>query len=133
MNEIDNKYRILIVEDDMACVRFLKEILPDEFIVDSVYSGIEALSKVEQKHFDLILLGIILPDMSGLEVCRKIKKEWNKKTIKIIIQTAQAYETDRDKGFSVGADDYITKPYDHEILLSKIDDFRKERLKYQLN
>ena len=61
MNETDNKFRILIVEDDMLCVRFLKEILPNEFIVDSVNSGIEALYKVEEKHFDLILLDVKLP------------------------------------------------------------------------
>jgi DNA-binding response OmpR family regulator len=110
--------RILIVEDEPEIVEILVSYLKrDGFLARSTTSGEEALAKLKSESFDLVLLDIMLPDLSGLEVCRQIRKV---SSIPIIILTARDNETDRVVGLEIGADDYITKPFSPREVVARV-------------
>src|SRR3954447_15379800 len=81
-------------------------------------SGLEVLKFLESNTVDLILLDIMMPDMSGLEACQEIRKNWD---IPIIMLTALGDKTDIVRGLNIGADDYISKPFDEEELVARIE------------
>lgn len=112
--------KILVVDDDLTNLKFLAEILESDYNLLSVSSGEEALEAIHEFDPDLILLDIMLPGISGYEVCRKIRKDETLSTKKVVLISAKAMVNERQKGYEVGADDYITKPFDHEELIDKI-------------
>jgi two-component system response regulator RegX3 len=100
---------ILVVEDEPSFVEALNVGLVREgFIVHVAVDGVEALEKFEAVSPDLVLLDVMLPRLSGIEVCRQIRK---KSRVPIIMVTAKSAEIDTVVGLEVGADDYVTKPY----------------------
>jgi len=115
-----NLPKILVVDDDQTNLKFLKEILEDDFQLHAVSTGEEALKVIDDFKPKIILLDVMLPGINGYEVCQKIRLNTNLPDIKIILISAKAMITERQKGFDAGADDYITKPFDHEKLLYKI-------------
>ena len=106
--------KILIVDDENDIAELISDILEDEGY-DTVIAnnGIDAIEKIEKDNFDLILLDIMMPDISGTEVCAKIR---NQTSSPIIFVTAKTNLTSKLVGFEVGADDYITKPFVNEDL-----------------
>jgi len=101
--------KILIVDDEPIIVKGLKFNLEQEgYITDSAYDGEEALEKAFTDEFDLILLDVMLPKLSGLEVCQAIREKSN---IPIIMLSAKGEDIDRIMGLELGSDDYITKPF----------------------
>ena len=109
---------ILLVEDETTIVRILAlEFAHEGYSFDSALDGREALEKFETNSYSLILLDLMLPEISGLEVCRNIRKTSD---VPIIMLTARRDMTDKVAGLDLGADDYITKPYDMEELLARI-------------
>ncbi len=112
--------KILVVDDDKTNLKFLKEILDEEFQLYSVDSGEEALRVIHEFRPNIVLLDIMLPGVDGYRVCQSIKQDERCDQIKIILISAKAMLNERQKGYEAGADDYITKPFDHEELMKKI-------------
>ena len=113
--------KILVIEDEPDIRRNLEYNLGREgFNASSVGSLDEAGEKLESKKFDLILLDLMLPDGSGLDLCKKIKSNSETETTPIIILTAKDDEVDKVVGFELGADDYVTKPFSVRELILRI-------------
>jgi DNA-binding response OmpR family regulator len=111
--------RILIVEDEVQIARFLQlELTHEGYQVDVASDGRDGLEKAQSQAYDVILLDIMLPGLSGLEVCRRIRQE--QKTVPIIMLTAKDDVSDKVVGLDMGADDYMTKPFAIEELLARI-------------
>lgn len=110
--------KILIVEDDPVLAGGLVVNLENcGYEVENVSLGKEALERLKSCKLDLVLLDITLPDMDGYEICKKIR---NRNNIPIIFLTARDMEIDEVRGFSVGADDYIKKPFSVSVLQCRI-------------
>ncbi len=112
--------KILVVDDDQTNLKFLKEILEDDFQLHTVSTGEEALDVLNDFEPKIVLLDVMLPGISGYDVCQKIRQDQKLADIKIILISAKAMVNERQKGYEAGADDYITKPFDHEELLEKV-------------
>jgi two-component system response regulator RegX3 len=110
--------KILIVEDEASFSEALAFLLGKEgFVVDTASTGTEALEKFSRNEFDLILLDLMLPEISGIEVCRTIRTQ---SQVPIIMLTAKDTEIDKVVGLELGADDYVTKPYSRSELVARI-------------
>ncbi|NLD19925.1 MAG: response regulator transcription factor [Clostridiales bacterium] len=110
--------KILIVEDEEKIARFIElELTHEGYEISKALNGREGLEMAENGHFDLLLLDIMLPELSGLEVLRRIRKH---SSIPIIMLTARDAISDKVSGLDMGADDYITKPFAIEELLARI-------------
>ncbi len=104
--------RILIVEDEPDVVDMIEINLKSfGYQISSVDNGVDALAKVQSQRPDLIILDLMIPKLSGLDVCKSLKKNADTATIPIIILTAKTEEVDRIVGLEIGADDYVTKPF----------------------
>ncbi len=101
--------KILIVDDEPLIVKGLRFSLEqDGYMIDAAYDGEEALAKVKEGEFDLILLDVMLPKMDGMQVCQQIREFSN---VPIIMLTAKGDDMDKILGLEYGADDYMTKPF----------------------
>ena len=101
--------KILIVDDEKEIADLVTLYLKNEnFEVFTFYDGISALKCIEEETLDLVILDIMLPDISGLTLCRKIREKYQ---YPILMLTAKGEEIDKITGFTLGADDYITKPF----------------------
>jgi len=115
------KPRILIVEDEAAVVTLLRYNLEHEgFEVDAVSDGEEALIAVDENPPDIILLDWMLPQLSGIEVCRQLRRRSATKTLPIIMLTARGEEADTVRGLDAGADDYVPKPFSPGELIARV-------------
>lgn len=112
---------ILVVEDDEAILAMLRYNLKSAgFVVNDTGDGEEALIMVAELKPDIILLDWMLPSLSGIEVCRKIRHDSKTRNIPIIMISARGEESDRIAGLDFGADDYITKPFSPTELVARI-------------
>ncbi|HEX5651495.1 MAG TPA: response regulator [Chitinophagaceae bacterium] len=114
----------LLIVDDEAHIRMLLEQTLEELEDEGVsfYSaenGEEALAIIQAEKPRLVFLDVMMPKLNGMEVCRRVKKELAMDDVFIVLLTAKGQEMDRQKGQEVGADVYMTKPFDPEIILSK--------------
>jgi DNA-binding response OmpR family regulator len=110
--------RILVVEDEENIRHTLRyNLIKEGFLVSEARTGPEALSEARRVRPDLILLDLMLPELSGLEVCRILRQEM---TTPILILTAKGAEIDKVVGLQIGADDYVTKPFSLRELLARI-------------
>jgi DNA-binding response OmpR family regulator len=110
--------KILVVDDEQSICDLIKLDLEFEgFVVETAYDGREALEKVESFNPDLIILDVMLPYISGFELCKKINEKHN---IPIILLTAKTDIVDKVLGLELGADDYLTKPFDNRELLARV-------------
>jgi two-component system alkaline phosphatase synthesis response regulator PhoP len=115
------KTRILLVEDDPALRKLLKEALPESiFVIDIAETGREGLDAIVKRKPDLILLDWNLPDLNGFEVCKYIKQNKDCAHIPIIMVTAYSELNRKVSALDVGADDYITKPFEIEELIARV-------------
>lgn len=112
-------YKILIVEDEPNMRLGLKDNLEfDGYSVDLAETGTQGLELILSKSFDLILLDVMLPGMSGLDVCKKVREKGL--NTPILLLTAKSEEMDKVLGLELGADDYVTKPFSLRELLARI-------------
>lgn len=117
---------ILIIEDEEDIIEGLTFVLEDEgYTVHAYTSGIEALKDIKSINPDIILLDIMLPDISGIDICNNLKNDIITSNTPILIISSKSTEQEIIKGIDCGCDDYITKPFSEKILLAKI----KSRLK----
>ncbi len=110
--------RVLVVDDERNIVQLVRLYLSKEgFDVDSAFDGKQALEKVHNHRPDLIVLDLMMPEMDGLTVCRELRKTSN---VPIIILTARTDDVDKVVGLELGADDYVTKPFNPRELVARV-------------
>ncbi len=115
---MEDKTKIFIVEDDKLIARFLQITLEKANFKTAIeYNGRRAYERIMQEKFNLVLLDIRLPEMDGKEICKKVREVSD---IPIIMLTAQDEVSDKVEGLDLGANDYVTKPFDSEELLARI-------------
>ncbi|MGE5107047.1 MAG: response regulator transcription factor [Sphingobacteriales bacterium] len=115
--------KILIVDDEahirMLIEQTLEELQDDDVEFFTAENGEIALEIIQKENPQLVFLDVMMPKMNGMEVCRRVKKELGLDKVFIVLLTAKGQELDRQKGQEVGADIYMTKPFDPEVLLGK--------------
>jgi two-component system alkaline phosphatase synthesis response regulator PhoP len=117
----DARQKIMIVDDEMATLLPLKRSLEAQgYIVIEAYDGYEAIKKAKTEMPELIILDIMLPGMDGIEVCSQLKKDELSEKIPIIMLTAKDEVRHRVEGLEIGADDYVTKPFNLNELKARI-------------
>jgi DNA-binding response OmpR family regulator len=112
---------ILIVDDEPNIVMSLEFLMrKNGYHVSIARNGTEALEAINQTAFDVILLDIMMPDVDGYQVCRHVKTRPDRQNTKVIFLSAKSKEADVQKGYDVGADLYIPKPFSTRQLVSKV-------------
>ena len=113
--------KIFIIEDETSIIHLVQYNLEkDGFIVSSAINGNEGLKDLKKFEPNLLLLDWMLPDLSGIEICKSIRKDTSFKNLPVIMLTAKGEEEDKIKGLDSGADDYLTKPFSYNELLARI-------------
>jgi DNA-binding response OmpR family regulator len=120
--------KILIIEDDRALVDVLAYNLRQAgYEVDMAYDGMDGLTQAQLKSPDVVVLDLMLPIMDGIEVCRRLRSDPHTSDMLVLMLTAKTDESEQLVGFSVGADDYVTKPYSTRLLLERIRALERRR------
>ena len=117
---MQEKSKILAVDDNSINLAIIEELLENQYNLITVSTGIDALKVAHEFQPDLIILDIMLHGMNGYEVCQEIRENSSLSHTKIIMVSAKAMTSDRLKGYQIGADDYLAKPFDAEELLAKV-------------
>jgi two-component system phosphate regulon response regulator PhoB len=113
--------RILVVDDEPDLLELVRVNLTQAgYEVETAEHGGEALEQVRRRHPELVVLDLMLPDVSGTEVCRRLRSDPDTEGIPIIMLTARADEVDRVVGLELGADDYVTKPFSPRELTLRV-------------
>jgi two-component system, OmpR family, response regulator RegX3 len=111
--------RVLVVDDDDGILDVVSYALESEgFVVETASDGEDALAAAARGGFDVVVLDLMLPDLAGTEVCRRLRTEGN--AVPILMLTAKDAEVDRVVGLELGADDYVTKPFSKAELVSRV-------------
>jgi len=117
----DTRTKILIVDDELDTLLPLKRALEmEDFNVVEAQDGVEALEKVRSEIPDLVLLDLMLPKINGFEVCQRLKQDETTSSIPIIMLTAKGETSDKIEGIEIGADDYVTKPFNLDELKARV-------------
>ena len=112
--------KVLVVDDEKMIVKGLRfSLQQDGYEVECAYDGEEALGMIRERQYDIVLLDVMLPDIDGFEVCRRIRAEGSR--VGIIMLSARGQEMDKITGLVSGADDYVTKPFSTAELTARID------------
>jgi DNA-binding response OmpR family regulator len=123
------KQKLLIVDDEAHIRMLIEQTLEDleDEGVELLFAenGEQALQIIQQEEPNLVFLDVMMPKMNGMEVCQKVKKELNLAHVYIILLTAKGQEVDRQKGLEMGADRYMTKPFDPDEMLSIAEEILK--------
>jgi len=118
---MDPKHRILVVDDEQDILELVTYNLKKEgYLIEVAQTGDDALRMVRERPYQLVLLDLMLPGLSGMEVCRILKKDPETAGVPIIMLTARTEEMDKVMGLETGADDYITKPFSVRELLARV-------------
>ncbi|UMB59168.1 response regulator [Lutibacter sp. A80] len=120
---------VLIVDDNQDIINYLNEILSESFKVVSAKNGKIGVEKAFEIIPDLIISDIMMPEKSGMDLCKELKNSEKTSHVPIILLTAKLGDSDRLEGVEIGADDYITKPFDSNFLLAKIENIFSNRKK----
>lgn len=125
------KSTILIVEDNEEMIQFLSDIFSHVYKVETAMDGLEGLEKVKELQPDIVLSDVMMPKMSGKEMCIKLKSNFETSHIPVVLLTADASEEQNLEGLMVGADDYITKPFNVKALISRCNNLVLNRKRMQ--
>jgi len=120
---VQTQKKILVVDDNPECIAISEELLAEHYHLRIARTGEEALQIALDFIPDLILLDIMMPDMDGYEVCRRLREHSALRNTKIIMVTAKDTLDDQVKGYETGAEDYITKPFEDANLLESVEFF----------
>ncbi|MBH0203024.1 MAG: response regulator transcription factor [Nitrospira sp.] len=113
--------KVLVVEDEQDILQLVTHYLEKEgFRPITAISGLDALKKVKEEKPDLVVLDLMLPEMDGLEVCKRLRSVPDTAMIPILMLTAKAEESDTIVGLELGADDYVTKPFSPKALVARV-------------
>ena len=127
INEKSKQKKILIVEDHKDMQLFVESLLAEKFNVIKADNGLEGLQKAKIHNIDLILSDVMMPEMDGLEFCKQIKNNPATSHIPVLLLTAKVLEDNKIKGYAGGADAYLTKPFNPDLLLTLIDNLLHQR------
>jgi signal transduction histidine kinase/ligand-binding sensor domain-containing protein/DNA-binding response OmpR family regulator len=125
--ESDNKTTILVVDDSKDVREYLKGLLEDDYIVTEAENGNEGIKVAKENIPDLIISDVMMPSMDGMEFCSRIKSEWQTSDIPVILLTAKASFESKIEGLEVGANDYLTKPFNSKELFTRIRNLLEQR------
>ncbi|MDR2915937.1 MAG: response regulator [Tannerella sp.] len=123
----EKKAFLLIVEDNDNLREFLNVLFGDQFFVSTAQDGVEAWEQICRQTPDLIISDVMMPNMDGFELCKKIKTTFETSHIPVLLLTALSDKTSQMEGLGYGADDYVTKPFDMPLLLQRIKTILKNR------
>lgn len=122
MRNMPSPWKILIVDDDPTVHKLIgRKLPPEQYQIESVFDAPSAIEEVARIHPDLVILDLMMPRISGIEVCRKIKEDPETRDILVLILSAKESQDDRIKGLELGADEYISKPFHLTSLARKIE------------
>ncbi len=123
-----SSYRVLVVDDEPEIHAVLGKLLSREgYNVENAYNADEAFQSIQENRPDLIILDIMMPKVSGIEVCNRLKADESTSDILILIVSARDAQRDRIEGLSHGADDYVSKPFHLRSLVRKIEHMLEKR------
>ncbi len=115
--------RILVVDDDEMVLMALDELLkPEGYEIQTASGGSEALQKLDQHHYDLLMLDVIMPEMDGFTLCKLIREKEEYKETPIVFLTAKSRDDDRVRGLEAGANLFLSKPISPDKLLGIVED-----------
>ncbi len=117
---MQNRDKVLIVDDEQAIVELMGLYLRSEYDVINAYNGQEALERIKADKPDIVLLDVMMPDMNGYEVCRRLKTSVETQFLPVIMVTALSGKDDRIKGIEVGADEFLGKPVNRLELVTRV-------------
>ena len=113
--------KILAVDDDPSIIKLLEiKLKRSGYEVISAVNGEEGYLRAVEERPDLVLLDIMMPKMNGYEVCERLKKTLGAESPAVVMLSAKGQQSDMEKGFQVGADDYVVKPFDLKALVDRI-------------
>ncbi|MGJ7032549.1 two-component regulator propeller domain-containing protein [Niabella hirudinis] len=115
-----NEELILIVDDNREIVDYIREYFINDYAVAVAYNGREALGKIEEQQPDIIISDVMMPEMDGLNFCKRVKQNIQTSHIPLLLVTAKTETAHQLKGLGIGADDYITKPFSISLLAAKV-------------
>lgn len=121
--------KVMVVEDNEEIRRYLHDGLTEMFAVVEAENGEDALRKLKETEVDLVITDVMMPVMDGIKLCRHIKQDLSTSHIPVIMLSAKSDIGDRMEGFQIGADDYIAKPFSLSLLVSKIQNMMRTRLR----
>jgi signal transduction histidine kinase/ligand-binding sensor domain-containing protein/DNA-binding response OmpR family regulator len=127
VTESDNKASILVVDDSEDVRKYLKGLLENDYLVTEAENGIEGIKIAKENISDIIISDVMMPSMDGLEFCSRIKSEWQTSDIPVILLTAKASPESKLEGLEIGADDYLTKPFNSKELFTRIRNLLEQR------
>jgi signal transduction histidine kinase/ligand-binding sensor domain-containing protein/DNA-binding NarL/FixJ family response regulator len=132
-SEKDNKPKstILIVEDNEEMLQFLKDIFSAIYDVETAVDGLDAMERIKELQPDIVLSDVMMPNMTGKELCSKLKTNFETSHIPVVLLTADSSEEQNLEGLMVGADDYITKPFNVKALISRCNNLVLSRKRMQ--
>lgn len=114
------KWRVLVIDDDPTALRLVGYVFHRaDFEVHVAANGVDGLSKVDNVQPDVVILDVMMPDMSGLEVCERLRSQPSTAQLPIIMLSARGQVEDKISGFKAGADDYVPKPVEPEELVAR--------------
>lgn len=133
INNPMNDRHVMIVEDDDEVLSYLNQELGRYFIVTTATDGEDALEKLKQEHssIQLVITDIMMPKMNGIDLCRRLRKDENTRSIPVIMLTALSADDKQMTGYNAGADAYITKPFSLELLLAQCRNLIERRDRYK--
>jgi two-component system alkaline phosphatase synthesis response regulator PhoP len=113
--------KILIIEDEVDIAQLVKLYLDkDGFRTSIATTGVEGLTLIKADHPDMVILDLMLPEMDGLEICKKIRSTLDTALLPVLMLTAKAEESDTIIGLELGADDYVAKPFSPKVLVTRV-------------
>lgn len=124
----DKRERVLIVDDNTDIVLYLKQVLKSKYIVYVASNGEQGISLAYEEIPDLIISDVMMPEKTGIDLCKELKNDNRTSHIPIILLTAKHSSEDTILGYSEGADSYMIKPFDEEVLLTRVENLLKNRI-----
>ena len=127
----DDVYRLLVVEDNVELLMLMSQLLKSSYRVYAAQNGREALKIIHKKDLDLIISDVMMPEMDGYELTKKVKNDPNYNHLPIILLTAKTQEEDEQEALLIGADEFLTKPFRLSDLKLRIDNIIENRKRIQ--
>ncbi|MBD1261955.1 response regulator [Maribacter polysiphoniae] len=126
------QYSVALIEDNDELRMYLKRILQNDFNVYTANNGLEGIDLIREETPDVVVSDIVMPEINGIDLCKRIKGDFETSHIPIILLSARAFDQQVVEGINSGADAYITKPFNKDILIAKINNLIKNREKLRL-